>query len=68
MTIAPETRAPETSDRERLDDYRIQPDPGQLTRPVTHHVLDTARVLMLIVLAVLSFALFWVAATLLGIV
>ena len=54
-------------DRDPIDDYRIQPDPGQLTRPVTHHVLDTVRVVMLLILAAVSLALFWVVATLLGI-
>jgi hypothetical protein len=56
-----------TSDREPIDDYHIQPDPGQLTKPVTHHVLDTLRVIMLIILAAVSLTLFWVVATLLGV-
>ncbi len=65
MTIT--SPPPETSDRAPIDDYRVQPDPGQLTRPVTHHVLGAMRGLLLIILAALSFALFWVVATLLGI-
>ena len=58
---------PATGDREPIDDYHVQPDPGQLTRPVTHHVLDTFRILLLIILAAVSLALFWVVATLLGV-
>lgn len=58
---------PESSDREPIDDYRIQPDPGQLTQPVTHHALGVLNVILLIILAVVSFALFWVVATLLGV-
>ena len=62
------TTQPPPAEREPIDDYRVQPDPGQLTQPVTHHVLGVLNGLMLIVLAVVSFALFWVTATLLGII
>lgn len=65
MTIT--SPPPETSDREPINDYHVQPDPGQLTQPVTHHVLGGIKFLLLIIIAVLSFALFWVAATLLEI-
>lgn len=63
MTIT--SPPPQTSDREPIDDYHIQADPGQLTRPVTHHVLDMLKILFLIILAAVSLALFWVVATLL---
>ena len=59
---------PRTTDREPIDDYHVQGDPGQLTQPVTHHILGVVNGLMLIVLAVVSFALFWVVATLLGVI
>jgi hypothetical protein len=66
MTIS--SPPPETSDREPIDDYHIQPDPGRLTQPVHHHVLGALNVILLIILATVSFALFWVVATLLRIV
>jgi hypothetical protein len=58
------TSPPPVADREPIDDYHVQSDPGQLTRPSTHHVLSTMNGLMLIIISVLSFALFWVVATL----
>ncbi len=66
MTIT-SPHSPQNSDGEPIDDYRVQPDPGQFTEPATHHVLGVLNVILLIVLAVVSFALFWVVATLLGI-
>jgi len=62
------TTPPQAADREPIDDYRIQPDPGQLIQPVTHHVLGVVNGLLLIVVAIVSFALFWLVATLLGII
>ena len=59
---------PRTRDREPIDDYHVQGDPGQLTQPVTHHILGVVNGLLLIILAVVSFALFWVVATLLGVI
>jgi len=63
MAVTDPTPAPGS---EPIDDYHIQTDPGQLVQPASHHVLGVLNALLLIVLAVLSFALFWVAATLLG--
>ncbi len=51
-----------------IDDYHVDRETGRVTRPVTHHLLALARGLLLIILATVSFALFWVVATLLGIV
>ena len=64
----PITTPPPEADREPIDDYHVQPDPGQLTQPVTHHVLSAMNGLLLILIAVVSFALFWVVATLLGVI
>ncbi len=57
-----------TTRPEPIDDYQVQPDPGQRTQPVTHHVLGVMNGLVLIILAVISFAVFWVVATLLGVI
>lgn len=62
------TSPPPEAEREPIDDYHVQRDPGELTRPVTHHVLGVINGLLLIFLAVVSFALFWVVATLLGVI
>ncbi|MGE5268637.1 MAG: hypothetical protein ACM3JG_03070 [Thiohalocapsa sp.] len=67
ITPPPETRQAEMSDREPISDYRIQPDPGQLQRPAAHHALGALRIILLLFIAAVSFALFWVAATLLGV-
>ena len=62
------TTPPPDAEREPIDDYHVQGDPGQLTQPVTHHVLGALNGIVLIFIAVVSFALFWVVATLLGII
>jgi hypothetical protein len=59
---------PAAAEGEPIDDYHVQPDPGQLVRPVTHHVLGAINGILLIILAVISFGLFWVVATLLEII
>jgi hypothetical protein len=65
MAISTPPREP---DREPIDDYHVDRETGQLTRPATHHILAVANGLLLIILAAVSFALFWIVATLLGIV
>ncbi len=60
------TIGPGEADREPIDDYHVARDVGQPTRPATHHVLALVNGLLLIVLAAVSFALFWIVATLLG--
>lgn len=67
ITPPPEARETRTSEREPIDDYHIQPDPGQLQRPATHHLLGALNAILLIFIAAVSFALFWVAATMLGV-
>lgn len=62
------TIPPPPAGRAPIDDYHVERDPGQQTRPVTHHLLAWLKGFLLIVLAALSFALFWVVATLLGVV
>ena len=62
------TSAPPEAEREPIDDYHVQRDPGEMTRPVGHHALSVVNGLLLIFLAVVSFALFWVVATLLGVI
>ncbi len=54
-------------EREPIDDYHVDRGVGEATKPVTHHVLTVVNAVLLIVLAALSFALFWIVATLLGI-
>jgi hypothetical protein len=51
-----------------IDDYNVQRHVGEATQPTTHHILATVNALLLLVLAAVSFALFWVVATLLGLV
>lgn len=68
MTITPPPEMPvAASEREPISDYQIQPDPGQPQRPATHHLMDAVKIILLIFIAAISFALFWIAATLLGV-
>ena len=62
------TRRPGETDREPIDDYHIDRGAGQTQRPATHHILALLNGLLLIVLAAVSLALFWVVATMLGVV
>jgi hypothetical protein len=55
-------------DPEPINDYHVDREIGQTTRPATYHILAVANGLLLIILAAVSFALFWIVATLLGIV
>ena len=65
MTI---TMPPREVDGAPIDDYRVDRGAGQTTRPATHHILALMNGLLLISLAAISFALFWIVATLLGVV
>lgn len=56
------------AEREPIDDYHVDRQIGQATRPATHHVLTIVNALLLIILAAVSFALFWIVATMLGLV
>ncbi len=58
------TTEPEIS---KVDDYRVTGHVGERTRPVTHHLLSFLNILLLIVLAATSFALFWVVVIMLGV-
>jgi len=62
------TIRPGEPDREPIDDYHVQPHVGEFTQPTTHHVLAVINGLLLIILAAVSFALFWIVATLLGLI
>jgi hypothetical protein len=62
------TTRPGETDREPIDDYRVEPHAGELTQPVSHHILAAVNAVLLIILAAVSFALFWIVATLLGVV
>ena len=55
-------------EREPIDDYHVAPVAGGPSRPPTHHALSVINALLLIILAAVSFALFWLVATLLGLV
>ncbi len=61
------TTPSDDANREPIDDYHIDRAIGQATQPAAHHVLALVNALLLIILAAVSFALFWVVATLLGI-
>ena len=61
------TIPPRAADREPIDDYQVDRELGQATRPVTHHLLGLMNGLLLVILAAVSFALFWIAATFLGV-
>jgi hypothetical protein len=54
-------------EQEPIGDYRVDREIGQ-SRPVGHHVLSILNGLLLIILAAVSLALFWVVATLIGFV
>ncbi len=62
------TIGPGEADKQPIDDYRIDREVGGPGRPATHHILAVLNGLLLLILAAVSFALFWVVATLLGIV
>jgi hypothetical protein len=62
------TIPPGEPDREPIDDYHVQPHVGEATRPARHHVIAVINGLLLIILAAVSFALFWIVATLLGLI
>ena len=51
-----------------IDDYHVDRETGRVTRPASHHLMGLAKGLLLVIMALSSFALFWVVASLLGIV
>jgi hypothetical protein len=62
------TTRPGEPTAQQVDDYNVQRHVGEATQPASHHVLATVNALLLIILAAVSFALFWIVATLLGLV
>jgi hypothetical protein len=62
------TSTPPETEREPIDDYHVQPHVGEITRPASHHVLAVVNALLLILIAAASLGLFWVVATLLGLI
>ena len=62
------TIRPGETERDPIDDYQVAQPVGEVARPATYHVVAVLNALLLIVLAAVSFALFWIVATLLGLV
>ena len=60
--------APASPSPEPVDDYQIDRDLGRSRRSAIDHILALARGLLLLIIAALSFAVFWVTATLLGLI
>jgi len=52
----------------KVDDYHVAAPVGELTRSAANHAVSILNVLLVVVLAFVSFALFWVVARILGIV
>ena len=55
-------------DPESVGDYKIDRDIGRTRRPAIDHILALANALLLLIITAVSFALFWIVATLLGII
>jgi hypothetical protein len=66
--IMAQTTRPDEPQSQPIDDYQVARDIGAATRPVTHHARNVATAVLLIIVAAVSFALFWVVGTLLGVV
>jgi hypothetical protein len=62
------TTPPPDSNPEPIDDYRVDRHVGESTRPASHHVLAVVNALLLLLVAAVSLGLFWVVATLLGLI
>jgi hypothetical protein len=62
------TTGPGEADKPPIDDYHVDREIGRATRPVSHHALSLIQALLLLVMAAVSLALFWVVAALLGVV
>ena len=59
---------PREADMEPIDDYQVETGIGPEPRSASHHVLAVLNAFLLIILAALSLALFWVVATMLGLI
>jgi hypothetical protein len=55
------------ADPAKVDDYLVTQHAGERTRSAAHHAATTLNFVLLLVVAGLSFALFWVVATLIGV-
>ena len=62
------TTGPRRAGEPQIDDYQIDREIGQATRPATYHMLAVFNGVLLVILAGVSFALAWIVAMLLGIV
>jgi hypothetical protein len=65
MAITTQRSDPEP---EKLDDYHVAGHVGEMTRSAAHHTLSAINGLLLIVMAAVSLALFWVVASMLNII
>jgi hypothetical protein len=63
-----DTTRPGEPQPQPIDDYQVDRDITAAARPVTHHVRNVGNAVLLIIVAAVSFALFWIVGTLLGIV
>lgn len=62
------TSRPGEPDQQPIDDYHVDRGVGETARLAAHHLVAVVNALLLIILAAVSFALFWIVATLLQLV
>jgi hypothetical protein len=62
------TTQPSDLEPENLDDYHVAGHVGETTRSAARHALSAVNGLLLIVMAAVSLALFWVVASMLNII
>ncbi|HEX3862136.1 MAG TPA: hypothetical protein VHY35_10635 [Stellaceae bacterium] len=62
------TPSSETDSAMKVDDYQVAGHVGEITRPATHHMLSFVHAVLIILLAAVSFGLFWVVMTIFGVV
>jgi hypothetical protein len=56
------------ADQAKVDDYHVMEHVGEFTRSAAHHAGSVLNVILLVLVGVLSLALFWVVATMIGVI
>ena len=59
---------PPSREQTRTNDYQVIHNVGEFTRSAAHHAGSVFNTLLMVVVVLASLALFWVVATMLGII
>jgi hypothetical protein len=67
MSVTNQPPSP-AADQGKVDDYHVMEHVGEFTRTAASHAGTALNVVLLVLVGILSLALFWVVATMIGVI